>query len=70
MRNDRDSEELVAALYQDTSADRLLGLMERYNLLDVDALIVADCPEAAETRRPDDEQFVNDALMAYYNRKG
>jgi hypothetical protein len=83
MRDIRHREELVAVVYADAAAGRLIGLMERYNVLNfLGARAVAleaicqvegsqasvDCLNSAQTAMTGARQFVIDALMAYYNR--
>jgi hypothetical protein len=83
MRDLAHQEELVAAVYADAAAGRLVGLMERCNVLNslgaravaLEAIcqvegsqVPADCLNGAKTAMTGARQFVNDALMAYYNR--
>ncbi len=83
MRDRERQEELVAAVYADAAAGHLIGLMERYNVLNsIGTTAVAreavgrvegsqapaDCLNAPAMTPACGGQFVNDALMAYYNR--
>ena len=83
MREREHQAELVAAVYADAAAGRLVGLMERYNVLNsLGALaaaheavcpiegsqLPADCLNGAGTALTGATQFVNESLMAYYDR--
>jgi hypothetical protein len=83
MRDRKHQEALVAAVYADAAAGRLVGLMERYNVLNAlgatasapeavcpveGSQAPADCLNGAGMALTGARRFANDALMAYYNR--